>query len=82
MEYRQELSLELNSNTAYSTVGAKQGDNNSRVIIIHVTENGVDYNLNENGGELHLAYTLSLNGSLASINTLDLKIEPLNSNLN
>ena len=42
----------------------------------------VDDNLNENGGELHLAYTLSLNGSLASINTLDLKIEPLNSNLN
>lgn len=49
MEYKQELSLELNSNTAYSTVGAKQGDNNSRVVIIHVTENGVDYNLNEHG---------------------------------
>ena len=49
MEYRQELSLELNSNTAYSTIGAKQGDNNSRVVAIHVLENGVDYNLTEHG---------------------------------
>jgi len=47
MEYVQELSLELNSNTAYSTIGAKQGDNNSRVVKIHVTENGVDYNLRD-----------------------------------
>lgn len=49
MEYIQELSLELNSNTAYSTVGAKQGDNNSRVVVIHITENGEDYNLREHG---------------------------------
>ena len=49
MEYIQELSLELNSNTAYSTVGAKQGDNNSRVVKIHITENGVDYNLRDHG---------------------------------
>lgn len=47
MEFIQELTLELNSNTAYSTIGAKQGDNNSRVVKIYVTENGIDYNLNE-----------------------------------
>jgi len=37
MEYVQELTLELNSNTAYTTVGAKQGDNNSRIIHVHLT---------------------------------------------
>ena len=47
MEFLQELSLELNSNSAYSTIGAKQGDNNSRVVVIHVTENGINYNLRE-----------------------------------
>ena len=43
MQYTQEITLELNSNTAYTTVGAKQGDNNSRIIKIHITENGSDY---------------------------------------
>lgn len=47
MEFLQELSLELNSNSAYSTIGAKQGDNNSRVVVVHVTENGIAYNLRE-----------------------------------
>ena len=49
MEFVQELTLELNSNTAYTTIGAKQGDNNSRVVRIFVTENGLDYNLNDHG---------------------------------
>ena len=48
MEFIQELSLELNSNSAYSTIGAKQGDNNSRTVMVHVLENGVDYNLRDN----------------------------------
>ena len=33
-------------------------------------------NLSEKGGKLHLSYTLSLNGSLCSLNTLDLTMEP------
>lgn len=45
MEYLQEISLELNSNTAYTTVGAKQGDHLSRVIKIHLTENGEDWKI-------------------------------------
>lgn len=45
MEYLKEISLELNSNTAYTTVGAKQGDASSRVIKIHVTENGEDWTI-------------------------------------
>lgn len=49
MEFVQEISLELNSNTAYTTVGAKQGDSNSRVINVHITSNGEDYNLEEQG---------------------------------
>lgn len=45
MEYLQELTLELNSNTAYTTIGAKQGDGNSRVLKIHITENGLDWKI-------------------------------------
>ena len=37
----------------------------------------VEDKLNESGGNLHLSYTLSLNGSLASFNTLDLTVIPL-----
>ena len=40
LEFLQEITLELNSNTAYTTVGAKQGDSGSRVIKVHITENG------------------------------------------
>ena len=40
MEFLQEITLELNSNTAYTTIGAKQGDSGSRVIKVHVTQNG------------------------------------------
>ena len=42
MEYLQELTLDINTNTAYSTIGAKQGDNRSRVILIHLTNEGED----------------------------------------
>lgn len=49
MEYTQEITLELNSNVAYTTVGAKQGDHNTRIIKVHITQNGIDYNLVEQG---------------------------------
>ena len=49
MEYVQDITLDLNANTAYTTVGAKQGDNDTRQIYVHITENGADYNLNEHG---------------------------------
>lgn len=49
MEYTQDLILDLNSNAAYTTIGAKQSDNNSRIVKIHVVENGEDYNLAANG---------------------------------
>lgn len=45
MEYLQEITLELNSNTAYTTVGAKQGDHVSRVIKVHITQNGEDWEI-------------------------------------
>lgn len=48
MEYVQEITLELNSNTAYTTIGAKQGDSNTRKIKVHITRDGQDYNLREN----------------------------------
>ena len=49
MEYTQDIILDLNSNAAYTTVGAKQSDNNSRIINVHIVENGRDYNLEQNG---------------------------------
>ena len=45
MEYVQEITLELNSNTAYTTVGAKQGDSDSRIIMVHLTQNGETYTI-------------------------------------
>lgn len=48
MQFLQELSLELNSNTAYTTIGAKQGDSGSRTIKVHVTENGLDWPIPQN----------------------------------
>ena len=42
MEYLQEITLDINTNTAYSTVGAKQGDNRSRIIKVHLTNEGED----------------------------------------
>lgn len=47
MEYTQEITLDLNSNIAYTTVGAKQGDHNTRIVKVHITQNGIDYNLAE-----------------------------------
>ena len=43
MQYTQEITLDLNANTAYTTIGAKQGDSGSRVVKVHLTQNGEDY---------------------------------------
>lgn len=43
MVYQQEITLELNSNTAYVTVGAKQGDSYTREIIVHITADGIEW---------------------------------------
>ena len=48
MEYIQEMTLDVNSNTAYTVVGAKQGDSSSRIIVIHITKNGVPYVIEPN----------------------------------
>lgn len=43
MQYTQEITLDLNANTAYTTIGAKQGDSGSRIVKVHLTQNGEDY---------------------------------------
>lgn len=48
MEYTQEMTLDVNSNTAYTVVGAKQGDSSSRIIVIHITKNGIPYEIEPN----------------------------------
>lgn len=48
MEYTQEITLDVNSNTAYTVVGAKQGDSSSRIIVVHITKNGVPYIIEPN----------------------------------
>lgn len=45
MIYQQEITLELNSNTAYTTVGAKQGDAYTREIIVHITADGTPWTI-------------------------------------
>ena len=44
MEFVQELTLDLNANTTYTTIGAKQGDS-ARWLKIHLTKNNINYNL-------------------------------------
>lgn len=43
MDYTQDITLDLNTNTSYYVVGAKQGDANSRIIRVFITENGNKY---------------------------------------
>ena len=45
MIYQQEITLELNSNTAYTTVGAKQGDAYTREIAVHITADGIPWTI-------------------------------------
>lgn len=45
MEFISDIVLDINSNTAYTVVGAKQGDNNTRVVTAHLTQNGAPYQI-------------------------------------
>ena len=49
MEYIQDIILDVNSNAAYTTIGAKQADNNSRIVKVHVVKDNDDYNLQAEG---------------------------------
>ena len=48
MNYNQEITLDLNSNSAYVVVDAKQGDVDSRTLLVHYTSNGEEYKVNTN----------------------------------
>ena len=48
MEYNEELILDLNSNNAYTTIGAKQGDADTRNVWVRLTSNGEDYIIPDN----------------------------------
>ena len=48
LEYIQEITLDVNSNVAYSVVSAKQGDIDSRKLLVHFTKDGNEYPINEN----------------------------------
>ena len=48
VDYIQDITLDLNSNTAYTTVGAKQGDVDTRKINVHITKDGVKYTIPNN----------------------------------
>lgn len=48
MEYIQEITLELNSNSAYPVVNAKQNDVDTRILHIHYTKDGAEYKVNHN----------------------------------
>lgn len=43
MEFISDIILEVNSNTAYTVIGAKQGDNDTRIVRAHLVQNGVPY---------------------------------------
>lgn len=43
VSYTQELTLDINTNTAYQVVSAKQGDTGSRWVLIHLTKNNIPY---------------------------------------
>ena len=43
MEFVSDIILEVNSNTAYTVIGAKQGDNDTRIVRAHLVKNGIPY---------------------------------------
>ena len=43
VSYTQEITLDINTNTAYQVVSAKQGDTGSRWVLIHLTKNNIPY---------------------------------------
>ena len=48
MEYIQEITLDINSNQAYTVVGAKQGDSERRGVHVYFTASGEQYQINQN----------------------------------
>ena len=48
MNYNQEITLDLNSSSAFVVVDAKQGDVNSRTLLVHYTSNGEEYKVPHN----------------------------------
>lgn len=48
MNYNQEITLDLNSSSAFVVVDAKQGDINSRTLLVHYTSNGEEYKVPHN----------------------------------
>lgn len=48
MNYNQEITLDLNSNSAPVVIDAKQGDVDSRTLLVHYTSNGEEYKVNIN----------------------------------
>ena len=45
MTYTQEITLDLNSSSMATIVSAKQGDVDSRILVVHFTENGEPYEI-------------------------------------
>lgn len=41
--YTQEITLDINANNAFTTIAAKQGDNGSRYILVHLTKDNIPY---------------------------------------
>lgn len=46
MIYTQEITLEINSGIAIPTVNAKQSDVDSRALLVHFTQDGIEYKIN------------------------------------
>ena len=48
VSYTQEITLDLNANSAYTTIAAKQGDDGSRFILVHLTKDNIEYHADPN----------------------------------
>lgn len=71
MEYVQEIILDLNTNVAYTTIGAKQSDNGTRVVRVYLTRNGEEYNVIDEGVQ-SAYYRLHKPDGKAVINSVEL----------
>ena len=80
MEYIQDLTLDVNSNQAYTVVSAKQGDINSRGIRVYYTASGEEYPISTNNSvafrvrkpDGHMAFndtTINSDGSVTAMFT-------------
>lgn len=48
MTYTQEIILDLNPNSAYPIISAKQNDVDSRILLVHYTKDGAEYKVSRN----------------------------------